>query len=60
MTITFTAPDQEEYLGIVSAGSKTGIRMKKVFSEKRPYNGKCCITGVRQDSLQFINWLEGY
>jgi predicted AAA+ superfamily ATPase len=62
MTITFTAPDQEEYLGIVEAlAQKRGIRIEKDVLRKKAvqwemlYNGRSPRT-----ALQFINWLEGY
>ena len=62
MTITFTAPDQEEYLGIVEElAQKRGIRIEKDVLRKQAvqwemlYNGRSPRT-----ALQFINWLEGY
>ncbi|MDI9515275.1 MAG: ATP-binding protein [Clostridiaceae bacterium] len=61
MTITFTAPDQEEYLTIVEGlADKRGIRIDKDVLHKKAiqwemlYNGRSPRT-----ALQFINWLEG-
>ena len=56
MTITFTAPTRR-IPGNSGGWLKRGIRIEKMF-QKKAYNGKCCITGVRQGQLCTINWLE--
>ena len=62
MTITFTAPDRDEYLEIVEGlAHKRGIRVEKDVLHKKAiqwemlYNGRSPRT-----ALQFINWLEGH
>lgn len=61
MTITFTAPDQEEYLKIVeSLAQKRGLQVdidvlrRKAIQWEMLYNGRSPRT-----ARQFINWLEG-
>lgn len=61
MTITFTAPDQEEYLRIVEGlAAKRGLSVdrdiirKKAIQWEMLYNGRSPRT-----AWQFINWLEG-
>lgn len=61
ITITFTAPDQEEYLKIVEElAKKRGIAVEREILRKKAvqwemlYNGRSPRT-----ALQFINWLEG-
>jgi len=62
MTITFTAPDQEEYLKIVEVTAKRrglsverDVLRKKAIQWEMFYNGRSPRT-----AMQFINWLEGY